>query len=547
MKIIGKFVKTNIILGLFLIVGLVLPVCEAQEGCPDCSYLHLLNTTPSPNQIAAGGPLPGNYTIAFQEAKCTAEEGNDPWYPTLLSYEAHDSNRTKCYQCAQFTGSLTGPNTVYAYQSPDRYYMTSMIATRGMNEMYAYGGAAGAVPLPSASFVARVEPGSLKELWRTYLINTNITGQWIGAGSIESIDGYIFAITNTYLYKLNGTTGAVEEVLSLPTGKSTPSDSYFNGMGGWPDGTLIMKNLARAPGCTYQGFAALAKCPNLNETPTSAMVAVDSKTFKILDWVQLEQMIGGRITATQYHGKNYAYIAGQTNLYRYEWNGKNLSLDTSWGPVPYLLPGQTPASAAAVMGDWVILMTNGGAPTSVPLSLIAISQANASKLTRIEPMPLQPGQVSYIPSMSSVDMDNNRIYAMDPGPGKVVGIDIDQETGNMSLAWSANQTTLSWLVLVGPDNHRVLIGTNISSNVTNPLDLKPGPIGANYIEQVQWRDAATGKLLATSDFFSPMVPGFEVWPGYGGLFYEALTDGRIMALQVLPKSTGSNSTSGEQT
>jgi hypothetical protein len=116
--------------------------------------------------------------------------------------------------------------------------------------------------------------------------------------------------------------------------------------------------------------------------------------------------------------------------------------------------------------------------------------------------------MSYNPSMSTVDMDNNRIYAMDPSPGKVVGIDIDQETGNMSLAWSTNKTTLSWLILVGPDNHRVLVGTNIISNVTNPLDLKPGPVGANYKEQVQWRDAATGKLLAASDFFSPMVPGF---------------------------------------
>jgi hypothetical protein len=26
---------------------------------------------------------------------------------------------------------------------------------------------------------------------------------------------------------------------------------------------------------------------------------------------------------------------------------------------------------------------------------------------------------------------------------------------------------------------------------------------ANYVEQMQWRDAATGKLLAASDFFPP--------------------------------------------
>lgn len=83
----------------------------------------------------------------------------------------------------------------------------------------------------------------------------------------------------------------------------------------------------------------------------------------------------------------------------------------------------------------------------------------------------------------------------------------------MTVAWSVDQTTLSWMILIGPANHRVLVGTNISSNVTNPADFQFGPKGANYIEQIQWRDAATGRLLAASDFFSPMVLGFEMWPG----------------------------------
>jgi hypothetical protein len=91
-------------------------------------------------------------------------------------------------------------------------------------------------------------------------------------------------------------------------------------MGGWPDGTLVMENLARAPGCTLQGFFALANCPNLEDTPPSALVAVDSKTFKVLDWMQLEQRIGGRLTATQYHGKDYAYLPGTTDLYLHQWD-----------------------------------------------------------------------------------------------------------------------------------------------------------------------------------------------------------------------------------
>ena len=87
------------------------------------------------------------------------------------------------------------------------------------------------------------------------------------------------------------------------------------------------------------------------------------------------------------------------------------------------------------------------------------------------------------------------------------------------------------MILIGPANNRGMVGTNISSNVTNPLDLQSGPKSVNYKEQIQWRDAATGKLLAASDFFSPMSTGFEVWPGYGGLIYEGLNDGHIMALK----------------
>lgn len=52
---------------------------------------------PTPNMVAAGGPIPPNYTLAQQEAECTAAEQNAPWYPTMLSYEHHDGNRTHLY------------------------------------------------------------------------------------------------------------------------------------------------------------------------------------------------------------------------------------------------------------------------------------------------------------------------------------------------------------------------------------------------------------------------------------------------------------------
>lgn len=136
---------------------------------------------------------------------------------------------------------------------------------------------------------------------------------------------------------------------------------------------------------------------------------------------------------------------------------------------------------------------------------------------------------------------------MDPGPNKVVGINFDNKTGNMTVAWSADQKTQLWMILLGPANHRVLVGSNILSNITNPVDWQPGPKGANYKEQVQWRDAATGKLLAASDFFSPASSWAQVWPGYGGLIYDDLIDGHIIALKVLPTTSTSTSTNSTST
>lgn len=65
--------------------------------------------------------------------------------------------------------------------------------------------------------------------------------------------------------------------------------------------------------------------------------------------------------------------------------------------------------------------------------------------------------------------------------------------------------TYGWINLIGSADKRVLVGSNM--NVTNPSNIVPGPENATYTEQVQWRDAATGKLLAASDYFTPMSEG----------------------------------------
>ena len=507
-----------------------------------------VNSTLTPNQLAAGGPLPGNLSLIEEEQECINSIKNQttwaPWYPTMASTEHGGSERAAVFECAHFGGSFTQPNQVYAYQSPTSLGgVPAYLVTRGPNEIYVSGGAASlATPGP---FIAKMQSGSLKELWSTPLSNNNVTGDWLISGATNfPAAGMITVAQGQYLYNVNASTGAVENVVSLPTGKSPPGDSNYDGMSAFADGTLAVKTQNRVAGCTYQVYNFIF-CPNQTKAAPSVAAAVDPHTLKVLDWKELPQMMGPRNTVTQFDGKDYLYLVGSSNLYRYEWNGKNLTLDTKWGPVPYLTKGQTSGTAPAIIGNWVVVMTNGGGPTNASLSVVAVSQADASKLTRINPIPLEPGQKSFIPSMLSTDLPNNRIYAYDYLPGKMAAINLDQSSGEMSVAWGpVDQRTISFFTLIGPAEKRVLVGTNINPNVTKQ-QLEQGALGTayTYTEQIVWREAATGKILAQSDFFPAMSPGILVTPGYGGLIYELLYNGHIMALQVAPALTSAgNST-----
>ena len=141
-----------------------------------------LNQTP--NMIAAGGPIPPNYTLAQQEAACAAAQDNSGWYQTLMPAEHHDSERTELYPCAQFPGSYTGPNDVFAYPSSDLYYNPFSMATRDITEMYLYGGGNGEAVPWSPAYVSKIELGSLDEQWRTYLGNFNITNDFSLSGAV---------------------------------------------------------------------------------------------------------------------------------------------------------------------------------------------------------------------------------------------------------------------------------------------------------------------------------------------------------------------------
>ncbi len=486
-------------------------------------------TIPSDEQ-AAGGPLVGDPSLVAGEQACIQANPNPPWYPTIAAFEVHDSNRTHLYPCATFPGSTSGGNQVFAYSSEDVYVTPYNIVDRGPDELYIYGGGYGDNPAASGSFVSRVEPSTFNEVWRRVLINTHVTGEWNYPGVLNVLsDGNLVVIYGYHIAKLDPETGDVLARTTLPTGSSDPSNTAYNGYDALPDGTIIAKTVNRQPGCTEQGFSAFLQCPDPTDTPPSMLVAIDPTTLAVLDQVELPEMMGGRITTTTFSGAPAIYLPGATQLYRYTYAGGQLQVDETWGPVSYLLDGQTAASAMAVIGDYVVGMTNGGAPTSTPMSVVAVSQADSSQVANLQPFADSGSNQSFIPSMVSVDPENQRVYVMDAGAGKVAGIDL--VGGELSVAWSQDQTTLSFTTLLGPPEARVLIGTDIPVRFFKQLK--------DYSsEAVVWRSADTGEELARSDELPKMTQGILVTPGYAGLQYFLTADGHITSLQVTPGTGG---------
>ncbi len=126
------------------------------------------------------------------------------------------------------------------------------------------------------------------------------------------------------------------------------------------------------------------------------------------------------------------------------------------------------------------------------------------------------------------DPASHLIFVMDAGAGKIGAVALNN--GTLTTKWTQDQTTLSFTTLIGPQGHRILIGTNIPVKFFKQLK-------SYSTEQVIWRDAATGKQLANSDQFPKMSAGILVTPGYAGLQYFLTANGHIIELQVSPNSS----------
>jgi hypothetical protein len=501
----------------------------------------------TPNQVAAHGPLPGDVGLYTKELACQQKIRTPGYYSSLNGAEISDAQRSGIFPCATFTGSFDGPNQVYAWRSADDYPGISYMNNRKPGELYIVGGEYPTLDDPNmvGPFVSKANATTGKEIWRTYLDNLNASGHWIGNANLNILpNGNIAFAWSNQIALIDGDTGLILKHNTLPGGEAPAADVNFKHLTIAPDGTLILKDQTRPLGCKLQGTVAIIKCAEEGmKQPNSVLVAVDPKTLEVLDSLSLPEPAPSPHIIAPYHGRIAIYIPMIDTAARYFWDPavKKLSADDKWVIKP-LAPGQNALTAPTMVGDWVAIQTNGLFSDKKASSVVVIHQDDASRVHTIYPFgELKPGEWSFAPPKNGGDPENSMIYSADMGMRKVAGIKIDQATGELKVAFVVDATTTTFQPLIGPKDKRVLLLTNMKLNVEKE-PIKLALFTENYKEQLTWRDAATGKILAESDFFEPLSINGLTPPGFGGRIYFPTAVGKgFYVLQVRPKPAAPSS------
>ena len=493
------------------------------------------------NELAAGGPLAGSVDLYGKEFACAQQLRTPGYYQSINSAEIADAERSGVFPCATFLGSHEGANRVLAWRSADEYDGVSYINNGKPGELYLVGGEfpTAADPLPIGPWVAKADATTGKQIWRTYVDNLNASGRWIGNANLNLLDNgkIVFAWSNQIVL-IDPATGAILKHNTLPTGDAPAADVNFKHVTVAPDRTLMVKDQTRPTGCTLQGTMAILQCADKGlPWSSSVLLAVNPDTLEVIDQIKLPQSTPTPHAITTFEGKIYIYVGMLDVARRYLWDPstKKLSADETWSIHP-MQKGQSAADAPTIVGDWVGFQLNGTGSETVASSVVIASQRDAKITKTIFPFgELKKGEWSFAPPKAGADAENNMIYSADMGMRKVAGIKLDQATGEMKVAFVVDDVTNTFQPVIGPKDKRVLLLTNMKQNVEKE-PIKVAMFTENYKEQLTWRDAATGKIIAESDFFEPLTINSLTTPGFGGRIYFPTSVGKgFYVLQALPK------------
>ncbi len=495
------------------------------------------------------GPIVGDQSLFGRETACIEKYAADPknnyvgYYPAIGAPEHTDNIRTGVQPCGSFTGSTSGDNQVFRYQSETTYPGgIGLVVFDGPNAGYLWAG--GIVP-GGGQYVSKFDPSTGKEIWRTWLSNTNISGQWLALGSLAIIkDGTLVAAAGHTFWKLSRNDGTMVASEEQPIVGTPAKDHNFDGMMVAPDGqgTLLIKSQTRSVGCPTQTNNAMSSCPaDYGAAPKSNFVAADPTTLENLDSIEIDQNVTARAVATEHNGKIYIYGNGAKSLVRVVWDPdtQKLTQDKSWSP-KVILKGQSGGASPVVMGDWVIANSNANPSSDTPQCLFAVNQDDPEDVHQVCPwgktFPVESGAtMSESPAAPGIDPENSLIFVQDYFLKGVYAIRIDQRTGEMKVKWSRpDWWTSDYFSMVGPKDERILISQNINPDTTTANIAT----GFDYTESVLWVDEATGKTIAESEDGPSTAVGSLINVGYGGRFYTMGNGGELFIYQVKANESG---------
>jgi hypothetical protein len=449
-------------------------------------------------------------TAAYIPANCPAsasiQTGPGPaWYVTLTPTEQPNSQRTQTYDLACNLSQLSPISTSLKIQprtAPASYVNIYNIATRDPGELFVFGGFAGQ---SGGSYVAKVDPVSLSEIWRTSFSVPSSQWSYPGAMGIQG-QGDVFAVASNVLVKVNPQSSAQIAQLTLPQLSSSQggTGAAYNGFVVTDSGLIVLKSMERGA-CFSNGPSALS-CVTRNNLGGN-LVIVDPNSVQIIASAPLLQTALGRIMVERHNNIDYIYVPGVTGIYRYTWNGSALLFDTSWGPVGY--SGGANASGIGLLGNYAVTQTNF-LPSVTPAKLIAANIYNSSDVKIIQPFSTAS---SWIFSKGPLDTANNRAYVQDTNAKQVAALTLTN-TGWV-VNWIVNNQASGFMFLVGPSTARQVVMPSFSS------------LG----DQMVWRDSNNGNAVATSDVVAPIATVNPITPGFNGVvYYPSSGTGKLVQL-----------------
>ncbi|MEZ5155887.1 MAG: hypothetical protein R2718_07235 [Solirubrobacterales bacterium] len=438
-------------------------------------------------------------------------------FSTVSPFEHFGSNRTQVFPHTCTLRQLTGTAspTVATRTSGADFSTPYISATRRRGELYVYGYRRN--PATEGGFVAKVDPRTLEQEWRTPILDPEPADGWTYPGVMAVHgNGYLYAVYASVMVKLDPETGRTLARRELPEDPDGTGAAY-NGLVILPDGRIVTKKIERGPCSTPPGATASAAaigglfCSAANGLP-SKLVVLSPRNLRILSRTTPPEPITGRITAGRTDGTDYVYGAGSDSLFRFRYRRGDLRFDRGWGKVTYRTGAQEPGTGPGMLGRFAVVQTNF-VSSDEPMTVTAVDTRDSSHVFRIRPFAHQDG--SWIVSKAALDSANSTIVTHDTAAGKMAAIHLSPKRG-LRVRWRRDLTSLAFSALVGPPRSRQIVI----------------PDASNGGDQVVWLDEDDGTERARSETLAPLpAPGNIVTPGFGGRFYYTSQGGTLWELR----------------